>query len=71
MAGHGSLPPPKRLTFDQIASGTEDCRYAEITGIVREGDARDRQSQLLVLNMGNGSVEVSMIATNEPALIAK
>lgn len=33
--GTAPLPPAKPVTYEQLASGTEDSQYVEITGIVR------------------------------------
>ena len=33
--GMAPLPPPKPVTYEQLASGAEDSQFVEITGIVR------------------------------------
>lgn len=54
VVGQVELPPPPRLTYEQIASGGADCQYAEISGIVR------RVTDVgFVLAMGAGRVEVA------------
>jgi len=65
IVGQGELPRPERFTFEQIASGREDCRYAEIEGIVR-GVSRDG----LTLVMGNGRVDVTCGAHSAQELVA-
>ncbi len=54
VVGHFSLPPPPRLTYEQMASGREDCQRAEIEGIVRSVSQDG-----LALAMGEGIVDVS------------
>jgi signal transduction histidine kinase len=57
LVGHAPLPAPKLLNYEQLASGREDCQYAEIEGIVR---AVTRNG--LVLAMGEGRVDVNCSA---------
>jgi hypothetical protein len=52
--GHAKLPPPPRFTFEQMASGREDCQPAEIEGIVRSVTPTG-----LVLAMGESRVDVT------------
>src|SRR5215216_1116265 len=33
--GEGQLPTPRRLSFDWLSSGREDCQWVEVRGIVR------------------------------------
>src|SRR5262249_2129104 len=33
--GNAALPVPRRVTFDQMAAGQEDCNRVELNGIVR------------------------------------
>jgi hypothetical protein len=33
--GEGQLPTPRRLSFDWLRSGREDCQWVEVRGIVR------------------------------------
>ena len=35
VTGLASLPVPKRVTYEQLASGKEDSQFVEITGVVR------------------------------------
>ena len=35
VTGEAPLPPPKPVAYEQLASGTEDSQFVEITGIVR------------------------------------
>ena len=34
-SGEAALPPPKPVNYEQLASGTEDSQFVEITGVVR------------------------------------
>ncbi|MEW6306628.1 MAG: sensor histidine kinase [Verrucomicrobiota bacterium] len=62
IVGRGVLPPARRLTYEQLVSGTEDCQYAEIEGVVRRADVLVTGSpfRALALAMGEGRVEVSI-----------
>jgi len=33
--GQGPLPTPRKVTFDQMAAGQEDCNWVEFSGVVR------------------------------------
>jgi signal transduction histidine kinase len=35
LLGDGPLPPARRVTYDQMAAGQEDCNRVELSGIVR------------------------------------
>ena len=35
LAGEAPLPPPRKVTFEQMAAGQEDCNWVEFGGIVR------------------------------------
>ncbi len=35
VAGRGEFPSPKKVSFDELASGTEDSQFVEISGVVR------------------------------------
>lgn len=53
--GRTALPAPPRLTYEHLASGAEDCRYAEIEGVVR------RVTDIgLALAIGEGRIEVAI-----------
>lgn len=62
VVGHGELPLPRRLTYEQLESGMEDCQYAEIEGVIRRTDVSVPRTpfRALVLAMGHGLVEVSV-----------
>ncbi len=35
LVGEAPLPPPRKVTFDQMAAGQEDCNWVEFSGTVR------------------------------------
>ncbi|MES2692236.1 MAG: sensor histidine kinase [Verrucomicrobiota bacterium] len=53
VVGQGELPAPRKLTFEQIATGQEDSELAEISGIVRGLTSRG-----FTLAIGEGRVDV-------------
>ncbi len=58
-AGNAPLPPPKLVTYEQLASGVEDSQFIEITGIVRSAQAiEDSQYHLLEIATGGGRLLV-------------
>jgi signal transduction histidine kinase len=61
VVGRSALPSPRRLTYEQIASGGEDSELAEIEGIVRSTSGSG-----LMLAMGDGRVDVTT-STHESA----
>jgi len=42
--GQGSLPAPKSVSFDQLATGNEDSQWVEIRGFVRSATAVENQN---------------------------
>ncbi|MGV3754098.1 MAG: sensor histidine kinase [Verrucomicrobiota bacterium] len=63
VVGQAELPLPRRLNHEQLASGKEDCQYAEIEGVVRRAVRPSLQfpnTGLFMLAMGDGRVELSI-----------
>jgi signal transduction histidine kinase len=57
--GEAPLPPPKTVSYEQLASGVEDSQFIEITGIVRSVQSlEDSQYHLLEIATGGGRLLV-------------
>ena len=60
-----SLPPPKLVTYDQLASGREDSQFVEIAGIVRWVQ-RDDNSEYQVIEIATGGGRLPVYARQLP-----
>lgn len=59
IVGKASLPVPRPVTFDQLASGKEDSQFVEVSGIVRSVVFEPAaQSDLIELAAGGGRLTV-------------
>jgi hypothetical protein len=56
LLGEAPLPEPRRVTFDQMAAGQEDCNWVEFKGIVRS--VRPEPLAWAGLNLAGGSGRV-------------
>jgi signal transduction histidine kinase len=65
LLGEAPLPPPRRVTFDQMAAGQEDCNRVEFNGIVRSVRAQPLAWAGLDLVGGGGRV---IVAIGQPDL---
>lgn len=61
--GMGPLPPPKPVTFEQLASGQEDSQFVEVHGIVRAA-AVDRETKYMLIELATGGGRLTIYATN-------
>ncbi len=69
--GRAPLPKPKRVTFQQLSTGKEECRYVSVTGTVRsigiqKGAMRDQKLRLKIA-MEDGFVNATFPMEDAPA----
>jgi signal transduction histidine kinase len=65
ITGTASLPVPKRVTFEQLASGKEDSQFVEITGIVRSIQVHE-PSGIQIIEIATGGGRLSVYAQELP-----
>ena len=68
--GVALLPTPKRVTYEELASGVEDSQFVEISGIVRsERWLEDSQYHLIEIAAGGGRLLIyaKKLPVNNPA----
>ncbi|HSI15223.1 MAG TPA: sensor histidine kinase [Chthoniobacter sp.] len=53
VVGHGELPPPRKVTFEELATGQQDSEWVELSGIVRSV-AEDKKAQRLIIDVATG-----------------
>ncbi len=59
VVGEAPLPAPKPVTYEQLASGTEDSQFVEIEGIVRSVQLHEAsQHHLIEIATGGGRLSV-------------
>lgn len=71
--GEGNRPVPRRVTFDHFALGQLDCRWVELSGIVRSVQVRAPNKIEAGLAVGGGRLAILLDAIPseiEPKLIA-
>ena len=59
--GEGRLPPPRRLSFDWLSSGREDCQWVEVRGIVRSVTANSSSDHYLDISMEGNRLRVCLL----------
>jgi signal transduction histidine kinase/DNA-binding response OmpR family regulator len=65
--GEGTLPPPLRLNTDEVLSGSADCRWIEVQGVVSSVRVYEK-SLLIGLGAGKHRYEVTVAGqTQAPA----
>jgi signal transduction histidine kinase/DNA-binding response OmpR family regulator len=68
--GHAHMPWPKRVSFAQMASTSEDSRWIEIEGVIRRAEYVDavRKNKILSfsLAMPDGKIELQLPWNSEP-----
>jgi len=64
--GEAALPSAKGVTYDQLASGSEDSQFVEIAGIVRWVQ-RDETSEYQVVEIATGGGRLPVYARQLPA----
>jgi len=63
--GESTLPEPKPVTYEQLASGKEDSQFVEIAGIVRSVEF-DETSQHHLIQIATGGGRLSVYARQLP-----
>ncbi len=63
--GESAFPIPKRVTYEQLASGKEDSQFVEISGIVRLVDF-DEKSEHYRIEIATGGGRLSVYARELP-----
>lgn len=58
IVGEGPLPPPRPVTFEQLASGVFNYEWVEVRGIVRSFRESPDGRTVLALALGDGRLEV-------------
>lgn len=59
VVGEASLPAPKAVTYEQLASGKEDSQFVEIAGIVRSVQIHESSQHFLIeIATGGGRLSV-------------
>ncbi|MFB3920848.1 MAG: PAS domain S-box protein [Terriglobia bacterium] len=61
--GRGSLPTPKQVSFDRLASTSEDSQWVEVDGIVRQAAMQD-EYLVLDLAVSGGRVRTYVLTTH-------
>jgi len=64
--GEGELPRPKKVSFEDLASGQEDSQFVEFSGIVRSLRF-DADLQYFVLQIAGGGGRLTTYVTKLPA----
>jgi signal transduction histidine kinase len=69
--GRGSLPKPKKVTFEQLSTGAMDSQFVSVTGVVRSAGIGYGESQLhlfsLRIAMNDGVVDAFFSEDDAPA----
>ena len=65
LVGQAPLPPAKVVSYDQLASGSEDSQLVEVTGIVRWVQ-RDDKSDYYVVEIATGGGRLPVYARQLP-----
>ncbi len=72
LIGHGALPVPKKVTFQQLSSGEEDVQYVSIEGTIRAASSRSNVAHLkgvaLSIAMPEGRVDAILVSHEQPIL---
>ena len=67
VVGNGELPVPKRVTYEQLASGKEDSQFVEIAGVVRSVQSVEA-SQYHLIEIATGGGRLSVYVRQLPVL---
>lgn len=65
IVGQAPLPPAKPVTYEQLASGTEDSQFVEIVGMVRSVEL-DESSQHYRIEIATGGGRLSVYVNQLP-----
>ena len=65
--GNAELPVPKRVTYEQLASGKEDSQFVEIAGVVRSVQSLEA-SQYHLIEIATGGGRLSVYARQLPVM---
>ena len=65
VVGQASLPVPKPVTYEQLASGKEDSQFVEITGVVRSVQLHEASRHYLI-EIATGGGRLSVYARQLP-----
>lgn len=60
------LPEPRRVTYEQLASGIDDSQFVEITGTVRSVQQLQDASKLYVMEIATGAGRLTVYARELP-----
>jgi signal transduction histidine kinase len=65
--GPGALPEPRQVSLSELANGADDCRYVEVTGVVRAATPEFslRPPRLLVEVVSAGQRVTAYVLTSE------
>jgi len=66
LIGHGELPTPRIVPFDELASGAHDAEWIELSGIVRSVRSGDQDH--VFLELMSGGIRVLAEVPSVPAL---
>ena len=65
VVGNAALPPPKQVTYEELASGAQDSQFVEINGMVRSVEL-DEASGHYVIVIATGGGRLSVYARQLP-----
>lgn len=65
--GESDLPPPRPVTFEQLASGVYNYEWVEVRGIVRSFQEAPEGRGVLALALGDGRLEVHIAQADAAA----
>ncbi len=66
--GSGALPPPLCPSYEELASGRDDCQYVEVQGIVRDVGMNAHR---LSIQLGIGGARLAVSVAEEPQVTQK
>ena len=71
IVGHTNLPPPVRVTYDELLTGREDSQWVEVSGLVRAVFNETATNRTLEIVTGGGRLTafVPSFAQSDPAAL--
>ena len=70
LLGHTNLPPPRRVSFQDLVTGQEDSQWVEVSGLVRAVSTDSSGLQVLDLVSGGGRLTAFLSASVKSNLSA-
>jgi PAS domain S-box-containing protein len=67
--GHTNLPPPRRVSFEDLMTGCEDSQWVEVEGLVRSAQRDSAAQQILEIATGGGILIVFVTGSTDSNLV--